>query len=30
MSEAGKEHVRKNFLISRQLLDYLKLFNETK
>lgn len=26
MGEAGREHVRKNFLITRQLRDYLQLF----
>ncbi|MCH7705769.1 MAG: glycosyltransferase [Chloroflexi bacterium] len=27
MGEAGREHVRKNFLITRYLRDYLKMFN---
>jgi trehalose synthase len=27
MGEAGREHVRRNFLISRDLSDYLQLFN---
>jgi trehalose synthase len=28
MGERGREHVRKNFLSTRHLLDYLKMFNE--
>jgi len=28
MGEAGREHVRKNFLITRNLRDYLRIFNQ--
>jgi trehalose synthase len=30
MGEAAREHVRKNFLITRHLRDYLRLFNKMK
>ena len=30
MGEAGHEHVRKNFLITRYLRDYLRIFNDQK
>jgi trehalose synthase len=30
MGEAGHEHVRKNFLITRYLRDYLQIFNDQK
>jgi trehalose synthase len=28
MGEAGREHIRKNFLITRNLRDYLRIFNQ--
>jgi trehalose synthase len=28
MGERAKEHVRKNFLSTRHLMDYLKMFND--
>ena len=30
MGEGAREHVRKNFLITRHLRDYLDLFNKMK